>query len=830
MNRSAKNNFVKPLLAGLLALNLFAAFARAAAAVGGLPFYFEENRGQADDPAQFIARGRNYQFLLSPAGAQVVLCKTTATTPATSFGPGTLAAPGGVSTRAVRMQFAGADAHARICGDGALPGKINYLIGGDAAQWHTGVATFSKVRVEDIYPGVNLVYYGSQRQLEYDFTVAPGADPDVIAIHFDGADKIFVNENGELVLTLGKDEIRQPAPVIYQITIGGKSEITGGYKMLDAQTVAFTVGKYDRARPLVIDPVLSYSTYFGGNASDEALAAAVDSNGNVYAAGETFATQFATPGAFQTNFQGGSLTGDAFVAKFDNTGTNLIYLTYLGGNADDAAFGLAADGAGDAFVTGFTDSGNFPVTNALYKTISGTADPKLHLYPVDAFVTELNPGGSNLVYSTYLGGSSSDAGTGVAVDSAGNAYVTGLTYSTNFPTTNALVFQLAGNTNTVMNYLAGSVNAFVAKIGAGGSPLAYSTYFGGTNADQGNSIAVDGAGDACVTGYTDSTNFPTTTNAPFPVLNTFTNGGTANDAFVAKFAPSGRSLIYSTFLGGANDDGGNHIACDSAGNVYVTGYTDSTNFPDTATNVPGLYSFVVTNASGVISATNAFLTKFSSSGAIVYSAVFGGYAGDIGHGVAVDSQGDAFVVGASTSANFPATNVFGLLSTNNSGGNDVFVTAFNPNCTALLYSGYLGGVNDDFGYGVAVDPPGNAYVVGQTYSGNFPTTNALHTALNSAYDSFLAKILLKIPSPVLSITATNNSGANTYTVSWPAVLPYEPELGRLFNLEYNDDLTMTTNWQVVPSAQVPQVFTNGAYTYTFSASFTNLFLRLHALQ
>jgi hypothetical protein len=822
MNRSTKNNFVKPVLAGLLAMNLLAASARAAAPGGGVPFYFEENRGQADVPAQFIARGRNYQFLISPAGAQIVLCKTIAAAPP-AF---TLNSPASISTRAVRMQFVGADMQARIRGDGALSGKINYLIGNNSAKWQTGVPTFAKVDVAGIYPGVNLVYYGNQQRLEYDFTIAPQANPGAIAIHFDGADKISVNENGELVLTLGNDEIRQPAPLIYQMSGGGRKEISGGYKMLDAQTVAFSVGKYDRALPLVIDPVLSYSTYFGGNSADEALAVAVDANGFIYIAGETLSAQFAAPGSFQTNFQGGTLTGDAFVAKFGNAGTNLIYLTYLGGSADDAAFGMTVDGAGDAFVTGFTDSANFPVTNALYKNISGTSDPKTHFYPVDAFVAELNPGGSNLVYSTYLGGNGSDAGTGIAVDSAGNAYVTGLTYSTNFPTTNALVFQLAGTTNPLMNHLAGSVNAFVAKIGAGGSPLLYSTYFGGTNADQGNGIAVDGAGEAFVTGFTSSTNFPVTTNAPFQFLNGFTNGTVAKDAFVAKFAPSGTNLIYSTFLGGANDDAGNHIVCDPAGDVYVTGSTTSTNFPDTATNVPGLYSFVATNASGVVSATNAFLIKLNPSGTIVYSALFGGYASDIGYGVAIDPLNDAFVVGASTSANFPTANVSGLLSTNNSGGNDVFVIAFNANCTALLYSAYLGGLSDDFGYGVAVDPLGNAYVVGQTTSANFPTNNAYQTALSGASDSFLAKILLATPSPVLSIKL---SGTNNLAISWPAVLPFEPELGRLFTLEFNPVLTSSTNWNPTGLAFV---LTNGSYICNFQINpfYTNAFFRLHAQQ
>jgi hypothetical protein len=763
MNRSVKNNFGKSILAGLLALNFFAVSALAAAPIGGIPFYFEENRGQANAPAQFIARGRNYQFLISPDETQIVLQKSGA-------------------ARAVEMQFIGANPQARTSGDGELSGKINYLIGSDSAQWHTGVATFSKIRVEEIYPGVNLIYYGNQQQLEYDFTIAPETNPNVIAIHFSGADKISVNARGELILALGKDEIRQPAPLVYQIAGGERKEISGGYKILDAQTVAFAVGKYNHALPLVIDPVLSYSTYFGGNSGDTASSVAVDTNGFIYVAGQTLSSQFAantplsTPGAFQTNYQGGTQAGDAFVAKFSNDGANLVYFTYLGGSADDAAYGIAVDSSGDVYVAGATESANFPVKNGIYTNISGTVNGHVGLYPADAFVAELNPGGSNLVYSTYLGGGSSDAAYGVAVDSSGNAYLTGFTYSTNFPVTNAIQNYLA------CPYTYFNANAFVAKIGAGGSPLIYSTYFGGTNYDVGRSIAVDSAGDACVTGFTDSTNFPTTTNAPFQFLNGLTNGSFAQDAFVAKFAPSGTNLIYSTFLGGANDDAGYHIACDDAGSVYVTGSSDSTNFPDTATNVSGLFSFVATNASGVVSATNAFLTKIDAGGAIVYSALFGGYAGDIGYGVAVDPNGNAFVTGATTSMNFPTANAFGLLCATNSGGNDVFVTAFNTNCSALLYSAYLGGSGDDFGYGIAADPLGNAYVVGQTASANFPTLDAGQTALNGASDAFVAKIVLTVPPPEITTQPTNQTAGVESTVTFDVTVSGTPPLSYQWQL------------------------------------------------
>jgi hypothetical protein len=682
-----------------------------------------------------------------------------------------MTAPRVFSARAVRMQFIGANARAQISGTEELPGKINYLIGNEPARWQTGVAIFAKVQVGKIYPGVNLTYYGNQRQLEYDFTVGPTANPGVIAIHFDGADKISISPGGELVLNLGDGEIRQPKPVIYQTANGARKVISGGYKMLDAHTVAFAVGKHDRNLPLVIDPILSYSTYFGGNADDIAWNVAVDTNGFVYVAGQTLSSQFAantllsTHGAFQTNYQGGLQAGDAFLAKFGNSGSNLVYFTYLGGSADDAAYGLAVDATGDVYVAGATISPNFPTKNAIYTNISGASIPHVG-YLADAFVAELAPGGFNLVYSTYLGGESADAAYGIAVDLSGNAYVTGFAYSTNFPVTNAIQNHLACRPSTI--YVNNGVNAFVTKIGPGGSPLLYSTYFGGTNYDLGRSIAVDGAGNAYVAGFTDSTNFPTTTNALQTVLGGSTNLIVVNNAFVAKFAPSGTNLIYSTFLGGTSGDQAFGIAVDAAGNAYVTGGTTSPNFPNTATSVPGLFNKLTNNLNGLILTTNAFLVKLNPNGTtLVYSAVFGGFAVDTGYGVAVDPAGEAFVVGATSSTNFPALNATSHFAATNSGGDDVFVTAFNTNGTALLYSAYLGGANNDFGYGLALDPAGDAYVVGRTLSSNFPTNNALHAALNGPSDAFLAKILLLEVSPALTIAPDKTN----VTLTKPAYLP-----------------------------------------------------------
>jgi len=818
-----RSKTILAVLAGAGWLGLFApaVVAQTAMMPASLPLYFEANQGQVDSPAQFIARGRDSQFLISPDSAQIVLFKMTA--------------PQAFSARMVRMQFVGANDRAQISGTEELPGKINYLIGNEPARWQTGVATFAEVWIGEIYPGVNLTYYGNQRQLEYDFTVAPDADLGVIAIHFDGADKISVTPGGELVLNLGDSEIRQPKPVIYQTADGARKAISGGYKMLDAHTVSFAVGDYDHNLPLVIDPTLFLScfTYFGGSLGTAAYKAkvAVDTNGFVYVAGSTLSPNLATAGAFQTNYAGGPFTGDAFVAKFSNDGSNLVYCTYLGGSQDDFAFGLAVDNAGDVFLTGSTASANFPTNNALFPKILGHSySPSI--YSPNAFVAELNTNGSHLIYSTYLGGSGNsslgtgDTGTGIAVDSSGNAYVTGFTTSTNFPATNSLVYKLSGTTNTLLNRLAGRYNAFVAKIGTGGTNLFYSTYFGGTNVDKAIDIAVDGAGSAYVAGYTDSTNFPTTTNAFQTVLGGTTNVTVVNNAFVAKFAPSGTNLVYSTFLGGTSGDQAFGIAVDTNGNAYVTGGATSLNFPNTLTSLFILGNGLTNNLTyGYPVTTNAFLTQIVWNGtnaAIGYSTVFGGTNSgiDVGYGVALDPQGDAYVCGATTSTNFPTLNATNHFAMTNSGGSDVFVTAFNTNGSALLYSVYLGGPNNDFGYGIAVDQLDSAYVVGQTFSANLATGGAFQTNYNGGVngDAFFAKIFDDPPTLLLSAGRTN------VQVAVNANAKFEPELPRFFKLESSTNL-FSTNWVVVPQ---PLAVTSNRFAVTLNRTNKVQFFRLRS--
>lgn len=717
------------------------------------------------------------------------------------------------------MQFAGANPAATISGTAELFGKVNYLVGNNPAQWQTGVPTFAQVRVENIYPGVNVVYYGNGQQLEYDFDLAAGIPPEIIVLHFAGAQKISVNPQGALVISLTGGEIVQHPPVVYQNIGASRQEISGGYKLLDAHTVTFALGDYDHRQPLVIDPILSYSTYFGGNISDIAHAIAVDTNGCIYIAGETLSTVFTNvaSGGFETNFHGGTLTGDAFVAKFDNTGKTNLYFTYLGGSGDDAAYALAVDNSGNAYVTGMTRSSDFPTTNALYGYKAGLLPGYYGL----AFIAELNTNGSKLVYSTYLSGYLADAGYTIAVDAGHNAYVAGYTDTTNFPvTTNAMQPNLVCSNTIYYNR-----NAFVAEISTNGTNLIYSSYLGGTNYDQATGISVDKNGFIYVTGFTASTNFPTTNAlAGFQRLNATTNATGFYDVFVCKFNPGFTNRVYSTFLGGTNNDVATGIAADASGNAYVVGWTVSPNFPgatnDTYTNCTSfVVNYLTNNLVYASTTTNTFLAEISSNGtAILHTAVFGGLQSDIGNGIALDTNGNIFIVGTTFSTNFPVTigNLLGSLRATNSGGSDVFVTAFKSDWSALLYSTYLGGILNDFGNAIAVDASGNAYVTGQTFSTNYPSFNARQSALNGTSDAFLTKILPATPTPLL---ATSRSGTNVL-VTWPPV----GEESIAFFLETTNNLLTTNVWTLVTNSPV---LTNGNLIYKFNPTNRAEFFRLH---
>ena len=695
-------------------------------AYGKLPLSFEENRGQANEPVDFVARGPGYALALAPTEAAFSLSKVSSDS-----------AKNGSSSKVVRMNLVGANRAATAVGQNELEGRVNYFIGNDPSKWRTEVPTFGRVRYAEVYPGIDVVYYGNQRRLEYDFVVGPGRDTRVIGLEFTGADKVEVEgATGDLLIAVAGENIRQHKPLVYQQSNGERREIEGRYVVRNGARVGIEVGQYNASAALIIDPVLEYSTFLGGSGSvplsEQATSIVVDSSGRAYVVGFTDSTDFPTANAVQTTNRG---SPDVFVTKLNAAGSALVYSTYLGGSGFDFGYGIAVDSAGSAYVTGATTSSNFPVANALQSMNASSGN-----FPEDAFVTKLGPTGSALIYSTYLGGSGDDQGEGIAVDSAGNVYVTGTTVSTNFPTANA-----------VQSTSGGGYDAFVAKFNATGSALIYSTYLGGNSEDVARGIAIDGAGNASVTGYTRSTNFPTV-NA---FQNTIGGGGSDpySDVFVTKFNAAGSALVYSTYLGGDGEDVGASVAVDSTGSAYLTGYTISTNFPTANAFKSALNGF-----------DDAFVTKLNPAGsALIYSTYLGGNASENGAGIAVDLTGNAYVTGFTDSTDFPTVNP---LQGPGDPVSDAFVTKLNPPGTALVYSTYLGGNGADSGHAVAVDSAGSAYVTGETFSRCFPTTiGAFDTTLAMGdSDAFITKIsetaqpvgLSPCPSDLLNLSTRLN--------------------------------------------------------------------------
>jgi hypothetical protein len=639
----------------------------AAFAYARLPLQFEANRGQADEQVKFLSRGGEHALLLAPSETVLALGRR------------------GEHQTIVRTRFVGSDPRAAIAGEQELAGKVNYLIGTDPGKWRTNIATYARVRYEALYPGIDLVFHGRGGTLEYDFVVAPGADPALIALRIDGAARLKLSPSGDLVIDTPNGALRYRKPFIYQERNGVKQQVAGGYILKSPNRVAFKLASYDATRALVIDPVIVYSTYVIGSGDLTGVGGiALDTKGNVYLAGVSRGPDL---GSFW----------EAYVAKVNSDGTALHYLTYLGGNSEDNATGIAVDASGNAYVTGKTRSTNFPTTAGVFQPAFHNQNSQFSQQ--DLFVTKLNSTGTALLYSTYLGGSGSeDDFAAIAIDSVGNAYVTGRTASSDFPTTPG-VFQTSG------------WGAFVTKLNSDATALIYSTYLGTGINDGTFSIAVDASGNCYVTGVTRSTTFPTTPAAFQRALRG------SSDAFAMKINPQGTALIYSTYLGGNNDESGNAIAIDSGGNAYVTGSTDSTDFPTT----PGAFQTVF---GGV--PNDAFVTKLNADGsALVYSTYLGGGGSDSGGGIAVDAAGSAYVGGRTNSRNFPTTSNAFQRSLN--GSYDAIVSKLNSDGTRLAYSSYLGGGGSGSQYGqygtsIALDGYGNAYVAGATDSNDFPVT------------------------------------------------------------------------------------------------------------
>jgi hypothetical protein len=727
-------------LVGLAFPSVAFADARVSESYGKLPLHFEANQGQTNKDVQFVSRGAGYSLYLTANEAVLVLAKPNPD--AKREGP-TPAWPGAKTTQvkavALRMSLVGAVRKPRVSGIDELPGKTNYFIDNNPARWRTHVPTYAKVQYREVYPGIDLVYYGNQRELEHDFVVAPGANPKKIVLDFDGAEKVEINAEGDLVLHTAAGIVRQRRPVIYQKIDGVRREIDGGYVLKGAKRVGFKLATYDRSRPLVIDPILSYSTYLGGSSIDDGFGIAVDGDGNAYVVGSTVSTDFpATAGTFGTSLNG---RFDVFVTKLNATGSALVYSTFLGGSGDENGVSIAVDATGAAYVTGNTSSPNFPTTAGAFDT-SFNGDGAFPLS--DVFVTKLNANGSALVYSTYLGGSGEDIGLGIAVDAAGAAVVTGYSNSLNFPTSPGAFQETSG----------GDYDAFVTKLDAAGSSTVYSTYLGGGGKDYGRAIAVDANGNAYAAGSTDSINFPTTPGA----FRSFFAGG-FDDPFVAKLNPAG-GLVYSTYLGGSNNDRGSGIAVDGSGNAYVVGSTWSLDFPTT----PGAFQPVYGGGP-----YDGYVAKLNPSGTgLVYATYLGGIGLDYGQSIAVDNRGNAYVAGITYSINFPTT--LGAFQPVFGGGSDAYVAKLNPAGSGLVYSTFLGGSGLDYGWGIAADAGGNAYVAGTAGSENFPTTaGAFQPVFGGGGDAFVAKIVdvaFLLPAATGSGTSRSEESAASQIGAW----------------------------------------------------------------
>ena len=678
---------------------------------GQIPVVFTANRGQVHHSVRFTAKSPGFTAYFT--AEEVVIDVLSAT---------------------VRMRYLGANVSPDLAGLDLQEGKANYLIGNDPSNWQTDVPLFGRVVYRDLYPGIDMLYSSSTRRLKSEFVVAPGADPSRIQIAYTGVAGIRIDEAGGLIFSTPDGELREAAPVIYQETGGRRDPVKGAFRV-SGDVVSFFVEEYDRSRELRIDPVLSYSTYLGGNGTNRGNAIAVDSSNAAYITGYTDATNFPLTGAAQTTSGGGT---DVFVTKLNAAGSAILYSTYLGGSGDDRGFSIAVDGSGNAYVTGYTSSPNFPTVAAFQPSFGGGRD---------AFIAKLNPAGNALVFSTFLGGSGIDSGNGIAIDGSG-VYVTGSTTSTNFLV--AAPFQAT---------LGGGVDGFVTKLNAAGNGVIYSTYLGGSLDDRGSSIAVDSSGSAYVAGNTSSTNFPIA-SALQP-----SNGG-ATDAFVTKLNATGNALIYSTYLGGSgaeNIELGRSIAVDSANNAYITGMTASVNFP----------TFQPLQAS-LGGSNDAFVVKLNAAGtAFVYSTYIGGSSIDYGESIAVDGSGNAYVAGFTSSPDFPSVNADQPAS---GGSYDAFIAKLNASGSALTDTDFLGGSGADSGYGIALDSAGSAYMTGQTSSSNFPLKTPVQSSPGtSGLAAFVARFIFGATGPptAVSVTPPGSSGSSqTFTLVYSDTLGY----------------------------------------------------------
>jgi hypothetical protein len=677
----------------------YAVTARAGADISSqhMPFAFVENRGQASPAVRYIGGGPEFKAWFQDRS---VMLRHGGTTMKVVFERSTM--PGDLTSHPIRA------AGVSIIAENPLGARANYLLGSDPRQWQTDLPLFGSIRYAGIWSGVELTYKAEHGSLKAEYLVAPGAGVERIGLRFDGNPQI--RPDGTLRLHGPSGDFVEEKPLLYQSIGGERREVAGGFQEHSDGSIGFWTAEYDHTQPLVIDPSILFSGYFGGSSEDSVTAVGIDALNNVVTAGWTSSNDLPASNGAGTKYGGGV---DAFVASFLPDGGALIYCTYLGGSGDDRAFGLAIDSTRNIYVTGWTSSTNFPLVGALQTHLGGTRD---------AFVTKLSAAGNALVFSTYLGGSGVDVGYAIALTSASpqgpaNAVVVvGDTTSTNLPVTNG-VFQPR---------LGGSQDAFVAMLSPAGSTLTYLTYFGGSGVDHASSVKVGPSGGIFIGGYTWSTNFPVA-SAYQPA------SGGGQDGFVAKIVPtSTRNPVWSTYLGGHGGSVGapeevNALCLDSQNNIIVAGTTSSANFPVTA----GSFQSTLGGES------DGFISRFTNSGVLLQSTFLGGALSDGIDAVAVDFHGYPYVTGFTSSLDFPVQHP---LQNNNAGAVDAFVVKMNTNLSAITFGTYLGGSGSDTGNTIAVDSETSIIVAGQTGSGDFPIAGSLQNSINSVLSSFITKI------------------------------------------------------------------------------------------
>jgi hypothetical protein len=695
---------------------------------GRLPLTFEANQGQSASQVKFISRGPGYSAYLTSDGMSLSLRASHAELSPTLSKGGT---PHARQQTKVGLQFklVGANPNPAVLGEAALPGRVNYFMGNDPHKWRQNIPTYAQVRYKNVYRGIDLVYYGNNQQLEYDFSLAPNADPQQIRFEIKGARRIGITKEGSLSLQVAGGELHFQAPIVYQESNGQRIPVKGAYVLTDASHVGFRVANYNSNKTLVIDPVLVYSTYLGGNGSEQPYGIAVDATGNVYVSGSTDSTDF----PLTTIGDPSSSNPHVFVAKLDPTGSNLIYADYLGGSIDDYGFGVAIDASNNVYLTGCTASSDFPMVQPFQRTYPGN---------FNAFLSKISADGSSLLYSTYFGGNGSDIPAGIAVDAAGEMIIAGSTSSTNIPLANPYQASAAPNQGNVYGQY-----GFLTKFTADGSSLVYSTYFGGSSNVPYNcgaspcwtepytsiaGLAIDQSGNAYVDGDTNTYNFPVTQNAYQATNSTPMN---ASVGFVGKFDGSG-TLQYSTYFYETSglETSITGIAVDSMGSAYITGAAASDGtFPVTTTSIcdPG--------SSGA-ACGYAFVTKFDATGStLLYSTFLGPNNNAVPQAIAIDGNGDAYVAAVATGSPFTTVNPIESYSQ----GNDLLLVEIDPAATTQLLATYVGGTGDDepVPAGMSVDANGNIYILGMTDSSDFPVTpTAYQAALNANTDSFILKI------------------------------------------------------------------------------------------